>query len=148
MELLPTPPGACLSTKITAAATVAVARIGAVLLTQKRGHLPSAERIAVVLEAELVVVAVTPRPALRLVAVSNRTPTTPRHVGTGSLHDLSDPLSRQPETNSDARQRFPGRVPTQHLSVPLPNVCSRSTVRRPSSVIHVKLSPNGKVTPR
>lgn len=94
VELLSTLIRTCLSTKVTAAAAVPVAGEGAVLRTEKRSHWPGAERIAVAFEAELVVVAITPRPALKLVAICDRASTAPGHVDAGPLHDLSNPLSR------------------------------------------------------
>jgi hypothetical protein len=94
MELLATLACTCLSAQITAAAAVPVAGVSTVLLTEKRSRWQSAERIAVAFETELVVMAETSRPAGQLVAVRDGAPTTPRHVGTGSLYDLSHPLSR------------------------------------------------------
>jgi hypothetical protein len=84
----------CLSAQITAAAAVPVTSVGAVLLTHERDSWFSAERVAVAFETELVLMAETFRPAGLLVAARDRAPTTPGHVGTGSLYDLSNPLSR------------------------------------------------------
>jgi hypothetical protein len=93
MELLSTSLCTCLPTEVTAAA-VPVASVGSVLLAKTRSRRPRAERTAVPFEAELVVVAVATRPALRLVAFCDRAPTASGHVGTGSLHDLPNPFSR------------------------------------------------------
>jgi hypothetical protein len=89
-----------------AAAAVPVAGVGSVLLAKKWSRRPGTERIAVAFEPDLVVVAVTPRPALRFVARGDRAPTASGHVGTGSFDDLPNPFSCEPERGSDAGQGF------------------------------------------
>jgi len=136
MELLPTLLRTCLSARVTAAAAVAVAGVGSVHLTEKRSRWPRAERITVPFEADLVGVTVKPRPTLQLVAICDRAPTAPGHFGTGSPHDLSNPLARYPETGSDTRECFSGLIATQHLRVSLRKQFVPSRVRGSSCVVH------------
>jgi hypothetical protein len=91
---------------------------------------PAAERIAVQLDTNLMIMAVTPRPAGHFVAFSSGADAASRHNCPGSLHDLSDPLTRQPEAGSDARQGLAGFVATSHLSVAARAVIVRPNFRR------------------
>jgi hypothetical protein len=92
-----------LPAQITSAAALPVAGPRAVLGRQERNDRTAAERVAEELEANLMRVAVDPRQAWRGVAVLNGALGRPRHACARQLHDLSNPLSREPTARADAR---------------------------------------------
>ena len=103
VEVFTTLTRARLPAQITSAAALPITGRRAVLGRHERNDRTAAVRVAEELEASLMRVAVDPRPAWGGVAVLNAALGRPRHACARQLHDLSNPLSREPTAQADAR---------------------------------------------
>lgn len=90
--------------KRAAATPVVVAVERPVSLPEERINRPVAERIAVLLETRQVMLAIDVGPWWCCGAIPNGAFVVARHDCPGRFHDLSNPITGQPETDANGRQ--------------------------------------------